>query len=79
MLAFLQKVSRVLANQTAFFVILVGLAAYFYPPLCLWVKGTAQTVVLGVIMLTMGMTLTQSDFRILAQRPLDIFIGACAQ
>ncbi len=79
MFAFLQKVSRVLANQTAFFVILAGLAAYFYPPLCLWVKGTAQTVVLGIIMLTMGMTLTQSDFRILAQRPLDIFIGACAQ
>ena len=79
MLSFLQKTSRILANQTAFFVILVGLAAYFYPPLCQWVKGASQTIVLGIIMLTMGMTLTKDDFRILAKRPLDIFIGACAQ
>ena len=37
MLSFLQKISRLLSNQTAVFVILTGLAAYFYPPLCLWV------------------------------------------
>ena len=30
-------------------------------------------------MLTMGLTLTTNDFKILAQRPLDVFIGACAQ
>ena len=30
-------------------------------------------------MLTMGLTLTTADFKILARRPLDIFIGACAQ
>ena len=30
-------------------------------------------------MLTMGLTLTTQDFRILAKRPLDILIGACAQ
>lgn len=30
-------------------------------------------------MLTMGLTLTTDDFCILARRPLDIFIGACAQ
>ena len=27
----------------------------------------------------MGLTLTTDDFRILARRPLDILIGACAQ
>ena len=27
----------------------------------------------------MGLTLTTNDFKILAQRPLDVFIGACAQ
>lgn len=30
-------------------------------------------------MLSMGLTLTTEDFKILARRPLDIFIGACAQ
>jgi BASS family bile acid:Na+ symporter len=30
-------------------------------------------------MLTMGLTLTSADFRILASRPLDIFIGTLAQ
>jgi BASS family bile acid:Na+ symporter len=30
-------------------------------------------------MLTMGLTLTTEDFKILAHRPMDIFIGACAQ
>lgn len=79
MLAFFQRISRFLADHTAPFVILVGAAAYFYPPLCRWVKGNSQTVILGVIMLTMGMTLTTEDFRTLAKRPLDIFIGACAQ
>ena len=37
------------------------------------------TVILGIIMLTMGLTLTTDDFRILAKRPLDILIGAAAQ
>jgi BASS family bile acid:Na+ symporter len=30
-------------------------------------------------MLTMGLTLSTEDFKILAKRPMDIFIGACAQ
>lgn len=30
------------------------------------------------IMLTMGLTLGTNDFKILAQRPLDVFIGALA-
>ena len=38
-----------------------------------------QTVILGIIMLTMGLTLTTDDFRILAQRPFDVLIGTCAQ
>ncbi len=32
-----------------------------------WVRGTTQTVILGIIMLTMGLTLTTNDFKILAQ------------
>ena len=45
----------------------------------MWVKGNIQTVILGIIMLTMGLTLSLKDFQILMQRPLDIGIGTFAQ
>jgi BASS family bile acid:Na+ symporter len=43
------------------------------------VKGDCQTVILGVIMLTMGMTLRPQDFGFLLHRPIDLLIGAVAQ
>ena len=52
---------------------------FVWPAAFEWVRGDVQTCILGFIMLTMGMTLTTEDFRILARRPLDIFIGAVAQ
>ncbi|MDO5462776.1 MAG: bile acid:sodium symporter family protein [bacterium] len=52
---------------------------FLKPELFMWVKGDVQTLVLGIIMLTMGMTLTMEDLKILLKRPRDIFIGACAQ
>lgn len=76
---FLQAISRLLATQTSAFIILVAILTFWKPELFLWVKGDVQTAILGIIMLTMGMTLTPDDFKILAKRPLDIFIGACAQ
>lgn len=76
---FLLGISRLLSSQTSLFIILVAVLTFFEPELFRWVRGDVQTAVLGVIMLTMGMTLTPEDFRILARRPLDIFIGACAQ
>lgn len=79
MLKLLLAISRCLANYTSFFIIGIALVTFFFPHLFDWVRGTTQTVILGIIMLTMGLTLTTDDFKILAKRPLDIFIGACAQ
>lgn len=79
MVRILQAVSRWLANNTSAFVIGIAVLTFFLPHTFDWVRGTTQTVILGIIMLTMGLTLTTGDFRILAQRPLDIFVGACAQ
>ena len=73
------KISKVFSDQTAIFVLIVAGIAMFKPDLFYWVKGSSQTAILGFIMLTMGMTLSTEDFKILAKRPLDIFIGACAQ
>jgi BASS family bile acid:Na+ symporter len=79
MIRTLQLTSRWLANYASLFIIGIALITLIFPHLFDWVRGTTQTVILGIIMLTMGLTLTTDDFRILARRPLDIFIGACAQ
>ena len=79
MLRVLQSVSRWLANYTSLFIIGIAVLTFFWPHVFDWVRGNTQTVILGIIMLTMGLTLTTEDFKILARRPLDIFIGACAQ
>lgn len=73
------QLSRWLAANASLFIIAIAVITFFMPNLFLWVRGTTQTVILGFIMLTMGLTLTTDDFRILARRPMDIFIGACAQ
>lgn len=79
MLKFLQIVSHWLASYTSIFIIAVALFAFIVPQTFSWVVGYTQTAILGIIMLTMGLTLSISDFKILVSRPLDIFIGACAQ
>ena len=72
-------VSAFLARRTSAFVALVAVVTYFAPQTFGWVRGNVQSSILGVIMLTMGLTLTRADFRILASRPLDIAIGSAAQ
>ena len=79
MLKGLQRASSWLATYASPFIIGVAIFTFFVPITFDWVRGTTQTVILGIIMLTMGLTLTTDDFRVLARRPLDIFIGACAQ
>lgn len=74
-----QSISKWLAANASLAVIAVAVFTFFVPDAFNWVRGNTQTVILGIIMLTMGLTLTTDDFRVLAHRPLDIFIGACAQ
>lgn len=76
---YLQTVSAVLAKWTPVFVAATAVYSYFVPDTFAWVKGYSQTAVLGFIMLTMGLTLTQEDFRILVSRPVDMLIGVAAQ
>ena len=75
----LQKISAFLARWTTAFVAATAVFAYFFPGVFAWVKGYPQTAVLGIIMLTMGLTLAKEDFRILASRPGDVLIGVVAQ
>ncbi len=68
-----------IANHTSLYVIGAATVAMFIPQIFAWVSGITQTIILGIIMLTMGLTLSTNDFRILLSRPLDILIGTCAQ
>ena len=75
----LKKLSDFLSSKASLFIILTAVVTFFFPQLFAWVKGNTQTIILGIIMLTMGLTLTPNDFKLLAQRPFDILIGAAAQ
>ena len=86
----LQKISKFLSDYTAVVVIAIAVITFFIPSLMGWVnialftdfatnKFTSQSIIIGVIMFSMGLTLTTDDFKILAQRPFDICIGAVAQ
>lgn len=75
----LKTISDTLSGKASIFIILTAIITYIHPELFVWVKGNTQTVILGIIMLTMGLTLTPNDFKLLAKRPLDILIGTCAQ
>ncbi|MBR4572286.1 MAG: bile acid:sodium symporter family protein [Prevotella sp.] len=79
MYSILYKVSQWLSTYTSYFIIAIALVTYFIPELFTWVHGTTQSAILGFIMLTMGLTLTMQDMRVLAARPWDILIGTCAQ
>lgn len=76
---FLLRASHWLSTYTSWFIIAVALLTYFVPGLFSWVHGTTQSCILGFIMLTMGLTLTMQDMKVLAARPWDILIGTCAQ
>ena len=73
------QLSKLLSSYASFIVIAIAVVTFFYPELFGWVRGTLQTVILGIIMLSMGLTLSGNDFKVLLQRPLDVFIGAMAQ
>lgn len=86
----LQKASKFLSDYTSAVVIAIAVVTFFVPVMMVWVnyqlftdmagnKFTSQSLIIGIIMFSMGLTLTTEDFRILAQRPLDICIGAAAQ
>ena len=73
------RLSKWLYGNASPIVIGAALISFFFPSLFSWVSGQTQTVVLGIIMLSMGLTLTPEDFKNLATRPLDICIGTLAQ
>lgn len=79
MINFLLRLSSLLSAHTSVFIIGIAACSFLVPELFSWVSGVRQTAILGIIMLSMGMTLTTADFRNLAARPGCIVVGTVAQ
>jgi len=80
-MSWLQTIERVASVTTTFFVVwVVAVAAIaLYTPATFVPIGDYISILLGVIMLGMGLTLTPADFRRIVDRPRDVLIGATAQ
>ena len=79
MLKIVKAVSRFLSTYTSLVVIGCAVIAFFVPVAFGWVHGNVSSVILGIIMLSMGLTLSVEDIKILFKRPFDILLGAVAQ
>ena len=58
----LKRISKFLSDKTSYFVIAVAIIAFFLPGGFSWVKGTNQSIIIGIIMFSMGITLSKEDF-----------------
>ena len=75
---YLEKLSTFISKYMAVFVIAIAAIALVEPVSFKWVAPNI-TLLLGIVMFGMGMTLKLSDFKLVFQRPRDVFIGALAQ
>ncbi len=75
---FMERLSAFISKYMAVFVIVIAAVALFQPWTFKW-AASKVTILLGVVMFGMGMTLKLEDFRLVFQRPRDVFVGALAQ
>ena len=73
-----EKISAFISQYMAVFVILVAAIALIQPWTFQW-AAPKITILLGIVMFGMGMTLHLRDFKLVFQRPKDVFVGALAQ
>ncbi|MBG9542004.1 sodium transporter [Cytobacillus firmus] len=74
----LEAVSTIAGKYFAVWVILTSAIAFMFPDPFLGLGGYI-TILLGVVMFGMGLTLKAVDFKIIFTKPLPVLIGVCAQ
>lgn len=74
----LEALSAVAGKYFAVWVILISVIAFIFPEPFLGLGGFI-TILLGVVMFGMGLTLKAVDFKIIITKPLPVIIGVCAQ
>ncbi len=73
------KILQLISRHASVVVILTAILSFIFPTIFAWVRDNIASLILGFIMLTMGLTLSANDFKVLIRRPQDIVIGAIAQ
>ena len=75
---FLEKISAFITQYMSLLVVIVAAVALIEPWTFMWAVPNI-TLLLGVIMFGMGMTLRIDDFKLILQRPTDVLFGVLAQ
>lgn len=75
---FLERLSGVVSKYMALLVIFIAAISLFEPASFQW-AAPQVTILLGIVMFGMGMTLRMRDFKMVFSRPKDVFIGCIAQ
>lgn len=74
----IEAVSAIAGKYFAVWVILTSVIAFMFPEPFLGLGGYI-TILLGVVMFGMGLTLKAVDFKIVFTKPIPVIIGVCAQ
>lgn len=74
----LEAIGSIAGRFFAFWVIIVAVIAYLFPNPFLGL-GAYITILLGVVMFGMGLTLRAVDFKIILTNPIPVIIGVAAQ
>lgn len=74
----LETISSLAGKYFAVWVICIACIAFMIPAPFLWLNGYI-TILLGIVMFGMGLTLKAVDFKIVLTKPLPVIIGVCAQ
>lgn len=74
----LEAVSTIAGKYFAVWVILISVIAFMVPDPFLGL-GKYITILLGIVMFGMGLTLKAVDFKIIFTKPLPVIVGVCAQ
>lgn len=74
----LEAISTIAGKYFAVWVILVSAIAFMVPDPFLGLGGYI-TILLGVVMFGMGLTLKAVDFKIVFTKPIPVLLGVCAQ
>lgn len=74
----LEALSTIAGKYFAFWVILIAVIAFLFPTPFLGFGGYI-TILLGIVMFGMGLTLKSVDFKIVLTKPIPVIVGVCAQ
>lgn len=74
----LVRLSQFVGKTFAAWVLLFAVLAFFAPAAFRWIAPWI-TVLLGIVMFGMGLTLSKSDFKEVVRRPVDVLIGVLGQ